>query len=125
MTEIYTSGCAQHVTLELGDIILPCSWGPEGRLDRAVGSLRCTFDGETLSAAESGNELRNTTGRGLLEPTVTLLEGKYYMTIRAEDDRAYVYTSVDGLKWADQKAWTWDQWRTPHNEHYAAALALP
>ena len=39
--------------------------GPEGRADRALGSLRCTFDGETMSVVESGNELRNTTGRGL------------------------------------------------------------
>ena len=39
--------------------------GPEGRADRAVGSLRCTFDGETMPVVESGNELRNTTGRGL------------------------------------------------------------
>ena len=108
MTEIYTSGCAQRVTLDSGDILLPCSWGPEGRMDRAVGSLRCTFDGTTLSAIESGNELRNTSGRGLLEPTITLLDGTYYMTIRAEDDRGYVSTSSDGLEWAPEKAWTWD-----------------
>ena len=38
--------------------------GPEGRADRAVGSLRCTFDGETMSVVGSGNELRNTTEEG-------------------------------------------------------------
>ena len=107
MTEIYTSGCAQRVTLESGEIILPCSWGPEGRDDRAVGSLRCAFDGETMMALESGNELSNPEGRGLLEPTVTRLEGRFYMTIRAEDERGYVSTSEDGLQWAPQKAWTW------------------
>ena len=108
MTEIYTSGCAQRFHLDNGDIILPCSWGPEGREDRAVGSLRCTFDGETLTAVESGNELCNTAGRGLLEPTVTRLDGRFYMTIRAEDDRGYVSTSEDGLQWEPQHPWTWD-----------------
>ncbi len=108
MTEIYTSGCAQRVTLESGEIILPCSWGPGSREDRAVGSLRCAFDGETMTALESGNELSNAEGRGLLEPTVTRLDGRFYMSIRAEDGRGYVSTSEDGLQWAPQKAWTWD-----------------
>ena len=108
MTEIYTSGCAQRVDLENGDIILPCSWGPEDREDRAVGSFRCGFDGESLTVLESGNELRNTAGRGLLEPTVTRLDGRFYMTIRAEDDRGYVSSSDDGLNWEPQRSWTWD-----------------
>ncbi len=30
------------------------------------------------------------------------------MTIRAEDDRGYVTTSLDGLHWGQQRAWCWD-----------------
>lgn len=108
MTGIYSSGCAQRVTLENGEIVLPCSWGPAGREDRAVGTLQCAFDGEELRVLESGNELRNPVKRGLLEPTVTRLEDRFYMTIRAEDDRGYVSTSDDGLHWAPQRPWTWD-----------------
>ena len=108
MTAIYTSGCAQRVTLENGEIILPCSWAPEGREDREVGAFRCGFDGEEMTVLEVGNALSNNLGRGLLEPTLTRLDGRFYMTIRAEDDRGYVSTSQDGLHWEPQCAWTWE-----------------
>jgi len=108
MTAIYTSGCAQRVTLEDGEIILPCSWAPEGREDREVGSFRCGFDGVEMTVLEVGNALSNHTGRGLLEPTVTRLEGRFYMTIRAEDNRGYVSSSEDGLHWQPQRPWTWE-----------------
>jgi len=107
MTAIYTSGCAQRVTLPDGEIILPCSWAPEGREDRMVGTFRCDFDGEEMKVLEVGNALSNGLRRGLLEPTVTRMDGRYYMTIRSEDDRGYVTTSDDGLHWAQQEAWTW------------------
>ncbi|MDA0746048.1 MAG: sialidase family protein [bacterium] len=108
MTEGFTSGCVQRVTLENGEIILPCAWSPVGREDRAVGTLRCGFDGEEMKILEASEELRNTASRGLLEPTITRLDGRFYMTIRAEDDRGYVSTSDDGLTWAQQQAWTWE-----------------
>ena len=88
MTEIYTSGCAQRGVLDSGDIILPCFWGPEGRADRAVGSLRCTFDGETMPVVESGNELRNTTGRGL--------EGKH-IAGQSSLDASQLRTVLEGI----------------------------
>ena len=103
-----TSGCAQRVTLENGEILLPCGWAPEGREDRAVGTLRCAFEGDELRVLETGNELRNEVERGLLEPTVTRLEGTFYMSIRAEDGRGYVSTSEDGLHWEPQRPWTWE-----------------
>ncbi len=30
------------------------------------------------------------------------------MTIRSEDDRAYMTKSADGLEWAEKRAWAWD-----------------
>ncbi len=105
---IYTSGCSQRVTLANGDILLSLSYGPLGRMDRAVCSALCSFDGQTLKIQRTGNELRLAVKRGLLEPTLAVAAGRYYMTIRAEDDRGYVTTSTDGLKWEPIQPWCWD-----------------
>jgi len=107
-TAIYTSGCSQRIMLPGGDVLLPMSFGPAGRRDRSVATARCKFDGHTLSIAEVGNELRNTAGRGLLEPSLAVLDGRYTMTLRAEDGRGYVTASRDGLQWDEPRAWAWD-----------------
>jgi hypothetical protein len=107
-TAIYTSGCSQRIMLPDGDVLVPLSFGPQGRTDRSVTSARCAFDGSRLAIGEVGSELRNPAGRGLLEPSLALLDGRYYMTLRAEDGRGYVSTSDDGLRWQPIRAWAWD-----------------
>jgi hypothetical protein len=94
--------------LEGGDIVVPLSFGPLGRLDRAVGSVLCSYDGQYVIVRKSGNELSLPIERGLLEPSITRLRGKFYMTIRAEDGHGYVSTSEDGLNWAKLRPWCWD-----------------
>ena len=37
-----------------------------------------------------------------------VLDGKVWMTIRAEDGHGYVSVSDDGLTWAEPTAWKWD-----------------
>ena len=56
-TGIYTSGCAQRITLENGQIILPLSFGPKEREDRKVCTVQCSYDGKALTILESGNAL--------------------------------------------------------------------
>lgn len=104
---IYTNNCGQRVTLPDGDILLAFTFGP-GSESRMVAGVRCGFDGETLSIKEVGPPLVNPVGRGLLEPSVTEFKGRYYMTIRAEDDRGYVSVSEDGIHYQKQKAWRWN-----------------
>ncbi len=105
---IYTSNCSQRVTLENGDILVPLSFGPLGRRDRGVCTARCSFDGRELRIRKSGNVQRNAVKRGLLEPSLARFAGRYYMTIRAEDERGYVTVSADGLEWEEKRAWCWD-----------------
>lgn len=105
---MYTCGCAQRVTLQNGDILIPLSFSPLGQTDRMVGSILCSFDGEELKVLQSGNELRLPVKRGLLEPTLTRFADRYYMSIRAEDDRGYLSTSDDGLAWDEPTPWCWD-----------------
>jgi hypothetical protein len=108
-TAIYTCGCSQRVTLDNGDLLVPLSFGPLDRKDRAVGSVLCAFDGQRLEVRKATvNELRLPVGRGLLEPSLTLFRGRFYMTIRAEDGCGYVSVSDDGLEWSNPRPWAWD-----------------
>lgn len=106
---MYTSNCGQRVVLANGDILVPVSFGPRGRADRAAGTLLCGFDGETLTVkASTKQELRCPKGRGLLEPSLIQFGDRFYLTIRAEDGRGYVAESSDGLEWSGMKPWAWD-----------------
>ena len=105
---IYTCGCSQRVNLDGGDVLVPLSIAPEGREDRSVLTARCRFDGRTLQIAEVGEPLHNRAGRGLLEPSIAQIDGRFYLTIRAEDDRGYVSASDDGLHWEPRRPWCWD-----------------
>ncbi len=104
---IYSTGCSQRVTLPGGDVLVPLSFGPKGRPDRAVATVKCAFDGATLSVREHGNSLRLSSGRGLLEPSLAFLDGVFYMTIRAENGQGFVTRSEDGLNWRPMTPWAW------------------
>ena len=41
-------------------------------------------------------------------PSLTAWKNRFYLTIRAEDERGYVSTSDDGLAWSPKQAWAWD-----------------
>jgi len=105
---LYTCGCSQRINLAGGDILIPLSFGPLGRQDRAVASVLCTFDGTELRIRRKGNTLRLAAGRGLLEPSLALRRGRYYLTIRAEEGHGYVATGGDGLEWSQPRPWCWD-----------------
>jgi hypothetical protein len=104
---IYSNNCGQRVVLPSGDVQMSFTFGPQAE-HRMVAGVRATFDGEMLNVREVGPPLHNPKGRGLLEPSVTLFGAKFWITMRAEDDRGYVSVSDDGLHWADKQAWTWD-----------------
>ena len=104
---IYTNNCGQRVLLPNGDILLAFTFGPKSAA-REVAAVRCTFDGEFLRVAEVGPALKNPKGRGLLEPSLTQFGDKFFLTIRAEDNRGYVAASEDGLDFGEKKAWDWD-----------------
>jgi hypothetical protein len=95
------------VTLPDGDVLVPLSIGATENA-RSVVVVRCAFDGETLTAGETSNELKNRVGRGLLEPSLASFGGKIWLTLRAEDNHGYVSTSDDGRTWSPQQAWQFD-----------------
>ncbi len=107
-TAIYTNNCAQRVTLSDGDVLMAFSFGPQGRAYRSAAVARCAFDGQRLVVRTVGNEMTNTAGRGFLEPSLTELDGRFYLTLRAEDNRGYVSSSDDGRQWETPRPWCWD-----------------
>lgn len=106
--EIYSNGCGQRVVLPDGDVIMSLTFGSKDRKDRQVVGVRCSFDGERLMIREVGPALTNAVGRGLLEPSVAQFDQRFFLTIRAEDNKGYVAVSQDGLDYGEKKVWTWE-----------------
>ncbi len=104
---IYSNNCGQRWNLPNGDILLAFTFGP-GSNHRSVAGVLCSFDGESLKVNRVGPPLNLAHQRGLLEPSITHFQDKFYLTIRAEDDRGYQSVSKDGLHWQDKQPWKWD-----------------
>jgi len=105
---IYSNNCGQRVVLPNGDVQMSFTFGATKTQARAVAGVICGFDGETLTVKHVGEPMFNTKGRGLLEPSVTQFQGRFFLTIRAEDNRGYVCAGGDGLKWSPPQAWAWE-----------------
>lgn len=104
---IYSNNCGQRVMLPDGDVLMSFTFGVKDK-PRSVCGVRCSFDGKQLLIKETGPELTNPKGRGLLEPSLTRYKNRFYLTIRAEDNHGYVAVSDDGLHYEPQQAWAWD-----------------
>lgn len=105
---IYSNNCGQRVTLPNGDILLALSHAASLQDPRCVCAAVCSFDGETLAIREVGPTLEHRHRRGLLEPSLIRHGNRFWMTLRAEDDRGYLTTSTDGLRWEPKEPWTWE-----------------
>ncbi len=101
------SGSVQRVDLPGGDVLIPIYFKEPTATQYSVTVVRCRFDGRTLEYVEHGNELTVPIKRGLYEPSLTRFQGKYYLTMR-NDDHGYVSVSDDGLHFAPQQRWTFD-----------------
>ena len=101
------AGSAQRVDLPGGDVLIPFYFKQPAESQYSVAVCRCRFDGRNLEFIEMGNELTVPIKRGLYEPSLTLFQGTYYLTIR-NDEHAYVSSSQDGLHFAPERKWTFD-----------------
>ena len=104
---IYSNGCGQRVVMPNGDIMMSLTFGAKSK-NRRVAGVRCAFDGTQLKILEVGPPLENNVGRGLLEPSVTRYQRRFFITIRAEDGHGYVAVSKDGLHYSRKTAWVWE-----------------
>lgn len=100
------AGCSQRFDLPCGDILIPFYFSHNNTMYSSV--MRCAFDGEQLIYLTHGSELTaDTSGRGLYEPSITNYDGKFYLTIRA-DNAGYFAVSDDGINFCAPSIWKWD-----------------
>jgi hypothetical protein len=91
-----------------GTLLVPLYFVPRGQPFLAPGMVaRFGFDGSNLTYIEHGLELTHNVPRGLYEKSLTIHGGRYYMTMR-NDEQGFVAVSEDGLNFGPIKAWTFD-----------------
>ncbi len=101
------SACGQWLTEDDGSILFPLYIGEGTHKPFSTTLARCSFDGEKLKMIEHGNILKLDVKRGLYEPSIVKFRGRYFLTMR-NDLHAYVSVSDDGLNYAPQKRWTFE-----------------
>jgi hypothetical protein len=101
------AGCVQRYDLPNGDILLPTYFKETKAKQYSTTVMRCRFDGKTLKYIEHGSELTVPVKRGFPEPSLTGFDGRFFLTLRNDDD-GYVAVSDDGLNYTKPKKWTFD-----------------
>ncbi len=101
------AGSVQRLDLANGDILLPFYFKAPDATQYSVTVCRCTFDGQTMTYREHGNEMTVPVKRGFAEPSLTRFQDNYYLTLR-NDEHGYVTSSPDGLHFGQPKRWTFD-----------------
>lgn len=102
------AGTTQRFDLPNGDILLPVRYQRAPDSDNYTSVVvRCGFDGENLAYKEHGSELNIPKGRGLYEPSLTMLDGRFFVTLRA-DHSAYVTSGTDGIHFDPVQEWRFD-----------------
>lgn len=101
------NACSQWVVRSDGTLLVPLYIGRSAKDRFSTTVAECRFDGEKLIFERSGDVLRLDVARGLYEPSLIAMEGRYFLTLR-NDERGYVSVSSDGLKFDKPKPWTFD-----------------
>jgi len=99
------------VELENGDILVAFYYqepDPKRVQFYRVVTVRYRFEGENLEVVQAGTPLIGEGYvRGFYEPSLAKLNGRYYLTIRT-DEQGLIATSDDGLTFASPEPWRWD-----------------
>ncbi len=113
------AGSTQRVDLDDGTILLPIYSKEMKESGYFTTVVRCSFDGKELKYLGHGSELGGQRAvaatdatarippRGLYEPSLAKLGGKFFLTMR-NDEAAYVSVSDDGQKFSEPRKWTFD-----------------
>jgi len=101
------NACAQWLVKPDGTLLVPLYIGKSAKDRFSTTVTECRFDGEKLTFIRNGNVLRLDIARGLYEPSLIALGGRYFLTLR-NDMGGYVSESDDGLQFAEPKPWVFD-----------------
>lgn len=98
----------QVVELDGGDILVPFNFTTKDNNRFMVVTIRYTFTGDGLKIVKSGEPLvANQYNRGIYEPSLAKLNGKYYLTLRTDEVGVYA-VSGDGYNFSETKPYVWD-----------------
>ncbi len=99
----------QLLECENGDLLVPFYFCPPGKGPKhRVVTVRYAFDGDGLKVVKAGVPLmRDDLKRGLCEPSLAFMGGRYYLTLRS-DEMGLWCDSADGLAFSAPKPWTWE-----------------
>ena len=99
----------QVIENEAGEMLLSFYFVTPDEVRSSVMTASCVFDGEKLRLVRAGTPLVSGDDhlRGYCEPSVTCLNGKYYMTIRTDEAGLWA-CSDDGYTFREPEIWRWD-----------------
>lgn len=99
----------QIVEYDNGDILVPFYYTTEDNNYAAIITVRYAFDGEWFQMVDYGTPIMGNSfeNRGLLEPALTELNGKFYLTLRS-DYMGVFAVSDDGFNFSEPREWKWD-----------------
>ncbi len=99
----------QFIENEKGEILTSMYFAYPDAERYSVVTVSYDFDGESLKIVKCGEPLISGPEhyRGYCEPSVAFLNGKYYMTIRT-DEQALLAVSDDGYTFSEPKPWVWN-----------------
>jgi len=95
----------QYVVMDNGQILVPVAIKFKGSNFRQVSVLRLAYNGDKLRLLSNSVPVTIHQGRGFLEPQLAVLNGKYMLSIRAENGFAYHAQSVDGQHFTAIEKW--------------------
>lgn len=99
----------QFIEFDNGDILIPFYYNTPDKPDklRCV-TVRYAFSDDGMRIVKAGKPiLDNSHGRGICEPSIAFLNGKYHLTLRS-DEIGLRCESDDGYSFTDPTPWLWD-----------------
>ena len=99
--------CAQFLFEPDGTLLLPLYIARSATVPFEVTVAQCTTETGKLTYRQHGTVLRLPVDRGLCEPSLIRIQGRYFLTLR-NDVKAYVTFSDDGLHFRPIKPWLFD-----------------
>lgn len=99
----------QIIEDEGGELHLTFYYTTPDRLRASVMTASYVFDGEKLQLVRTGKPLLSGDDhlRGYCEPSLARLDGKYYLTLRT-DEQGLLSLSDDGYIFSEPQPWRWD-----------------
>ena len=98
----------QTVELEDGDMLIPFNFTTKENTRMMAVVIRYTFSGDSLRAVKVGTPIiANEYGRGVCEPSLARLNGRYYLALRTDEVGLFA-ESEDGYSFGTPKPYVWD-----------------